>query len=506
VLASVNDTSTDLSDTRRLHEDRQTVSSVAETTTWIPMHDGVRLDATVMTPQGTAPAGGWPAVLLVHGHGDTACKASCLPRARRLTERGYLTVAYSVRGQGASEGLCFHMGPREIFDLQEVVAWMLRDLPVHAERLGVAGSSQGGWHSWMAAIHCPQVATVVPENIFTDYASFVVRNGCLNRWFFLRTMRRRILTAGFQELTRRWALEGEWDLLRAWMEDRSPLRFVDRVRCPVFVVHGWHDVGMPPNDVVEAYRRLEVPKRLYLGAGGHDGVEDEGARQLREGLVDRWLDHWLKGQDTGLLDEPPVTLARRPGWEHVHLAEAPTSVASQRSLYLRHDGTLRSEPADGTTIPSNINNFPIDPDYGLAQALRDDMAGVPAALAREEVRFDSEPLAADTDILGAPTASLHLLPNRPHLQVHAELYDVDPGGEAALICRGHMGTRQAAAGQHLRVDIELATIHHRVAAGHRLRLVVTNLNTTYAVPFFEHSCTRLLHDDERASVLTLPLA
>lgn len=484
-----------------------------ESALWLTMNDGVRLDASMLIPSGDAPAGGLPAVLLVHGHGDTGCKVSCLPRARRLVARGYIVLAYSVRGQGASEGLSFHMGPREIFDLQEVVAWMLRPgvldefspgARVHAKRLAVCGSSQGGWHAYMAAIHCPQVATVVPENVFTDYPSFVVRDGCLNRWFFSRTMRRRIMTAGFQELARQWALEGSWDLLQAWMQDRSALNFVDRIKCPVFIVHGWHDVGMPPNDVVAMYQALQVPKRLYLGAGGHDGIEDDGARQQRETLVDRWLDHWLCDRDTGLLQEPPVIAARRPGWEHVQLPSLQSS--RQQVLHLQAEGLLSATAPTGPSLPSNVNNFPLDPAYGLAQALRDDMAGASAALAREEVHFDGDPAQHDLVVLGAPVARLHMLPNRPQVQVHMELYDVAPDGEAALISRGHRGTRCAEAGKHLLLEVTGATIHYRLSAGHRLRLVITNMNTTFAYPFFEPACSRLFHDDERPSQLTLPLA
>jgi len=480
-------------------------SPLRETQTWLSMNDGVRLDASVITPMGQAPASGWPAVLLVHGHGDTGCKASCLPRARRLAARAYLTVAYSVRGQGASEGLTFHMGPREIFDLQDVVAWILQECPVDAERLAVCGSSQGGWHAYMAAIHCPEVATVVPENIFTDYASFVVRHGCLNRWFFTRTMRRRIMTAGFQELARQWALAGDWELLRCWMDERSPLNFVDRIHCPVFIVHGWHDVGMPPNEVVQMFDRLQVPKKFYLGAGGHDGIEQEEAKGMREALVDRWLDHWLQGQDTGILEEAPITVARRPGWDHVGVARIPVGESRHR-LHLRVDGRLTEAAPDGPTIPSNINNFPTDPDYGLAQALRDDMVGVQGALVREEVVFESEPVTGELVILGSPSAALHILPNRPDVQVHVELYDVSAEEEAMLICRGHLGTRSAVAGSHRLAEVVLATICHQLSVGHRLRLVVANLNTTFAYPYFTHSCTRLFHDDERPSHLILPLA
>ncbi len=49
----------------------------------VEMNDGVRLDVSVCTPEGDAPEGGWPGVLLVHGHGDTGSKASTLGPARR---------------------------------------------------------------------------------------------------------------------------------------------------------------------------------------------------------------------------------------------------------------------------------------------------------------------------------------------------------------------------------------------------------------------------------------
>lgn len=244
----------------------------SETEVWVTMNDGVRLDVSVCVPDGDAPVGGWPGVLMAHGHGDAGSKASMLPKGRRYAEMGYLCVCYSVRGQGNSEGRVFHMGARELFDLQDMVQWTLSAQPVDAKGLAVAGSSQGGWHAYMAAAHCPEVATVVVENVFTDFAEFAIHNGCLTKWFFNRTMRRQILTAGLQEMARQWALEGDWDKLRAWVDVTSPIRFIDRITCPVFILHGWHDVGMPPNEPLDLFNRLGVPKKLYLGGGGHDGA------------------------------------------------------------------------------------------------------------------------------------------------------------------------------------------------------------------------------------------
>ena len=472
----------------------------------VKMNDGVHLDASVCMPEGTAPEDGWPSVLIVHGHGDTGSKASTLGSGRRLADRGYLAVCYSVRGQGCSEGLSFHMGPREAFDLQDMIDWTLRVHPVHPKRLGVIGSSQGGWHAHMAAIHHPDVATVVPQNVFTRFDEFAVHNGCLTKSFLARTMQRRIVTAGFQDLMRQWALSGDWDLVSEWLRLRSPMVFVDRIRCPVFIVHGWHDVGMPPNEVIEMYDRLRVPKKLYMGGGGHDGQDDPEAAKLRQDLIDRWLDHWLKGEQNGIMDEPPVTYTRRPGWDHVQAESLPPPGVHSRTLYLAVGGKLADEAPSHPATHANVSNRPLDTDYTLRSALADNMDGVPFALAREVTSFDTEPLATPIEIAGPAVARLFMMPNRPTFQVHAELFDRAPDGSETLITRGHFGTRTADPGRHVTVEFELRAIGYLIEAGHTLRLSVSNYDTTYAFPYFEPFCARLYHDNLHPSAIEVPVA
>lgn len=471
--------------------------------TSIRMNDGVHLDATVLTPDGPAPADGWPSILLVHGHGDDGSKAMCLDRrGYRYAEAGYLVCAYSVRGQGASEGLSFHLGARELFDLQDVIDWFFDQHPVR--RLAVVGSSQGGWHAWMAAAHHPRVTTAVPMNIFTNYADFAVENGCLTRWFFTRTMRRRVCTAGLQELAVDWALQGEWERLRTWLRPMSPALFADRVRCPVLIVHGWHDAGMPAGDVLRLFDRLRVPKRLYLGGGGHEGRDHADAEQVRITLEARWLAHWLKGEANGVMEDPPVVFARRPGWEHGHAVQIPTPGPTGATLFLRLDGTLRPESTDRVVTHRNVHNVIVDPGYGLQQALLRDLDGVDAAVRHEPQIFDGQPLAAPMWILGEPTATLHVLCNRPNYQVHAALFDVSADGTARRITRGHVGTRSATPGQHHRVEVVLRAISYEVPAGHHLRLVVGNMDPEVVFPFFERFTLRLYVDHERSSCVRLP--
>ena len=82
---------------------------------------------------------------------------------------------------------------------------------------------------------------------------------------------------------------------------------------------------------------------------------------------------------------------------------------------------------------------------------------------------------------------------------------MDANGEATLITRGHYGTRTAEPGRHVTVEIEGRTIGYRVAAGHRLRLAVSNYNTAYAFPYFEPFCARLYHDNAHPSSVEIPM-
>jgi len=462
------------------------------------MNDGVRLDAALCTPAGDTPG---PAVVLVHGHGEDGSKASTLARAQRLSARGYTTLAYSVRGQGGSEGLSFHLGMQELVDLQTVVAWVQSQPAVDPARVAVCGSSQGGWHSWMAAAHIPGLATAVPENIFVDYADFAVPQGALSTWFFTRTMRRRVMSAGLQDLARQWAIDGDWFRLRTWLQPLSPRVFADRIRCPVMVVHGWHDVGMPANRLIEMFEALQVPKRLILGGGGHDGQDESGAAAWRTDQVDAWLDHWLMGSD--LPDAAPIVYARRPGWDHVQ-ADTLQHTQSQ-TLYLRHGGTLAADAPDAPTPNSNVNHRTRDGSYTLAVALAHDLEGSAAAWPREEVAFDSDPVTEDLDIVGIPRFVLHVLPSRPWYQIHAELFDVAPDGTATLISRGHAGSQTATPGRHLRLEIAGRAVAVRLAAGHRVRVVVADQRPAYVVPVYRPWRARLYHETDHCSCVVLPL-
>ncbi len=102
------------------------------------------LDATLYLPA-RAPA---PAVLLAHGFGQT--KDAVAGEARSLAARGYVVLAWSARGFGASTGqIALNAPDYEVADASQLVDWLAARPEVRLDgpgdpRVGVMGGSYGG--------------------------------------------------------------------------------------------------------------------------------------------------------------------------------------------------------------------------------------------------------------------------------------------------------------------------------------------------------------------------
>ncbi|HYN71532.1 MAG TPA: alpha/beta fold hydrolase, partial [Nakamurella sp.] len=124
--------------------------------------DPVVLDATVYLPAST-PA---PAVIIAHGFGGS--KRSVAADAEQLAGDGFVAVAYSARGFGASTGqIALDSLDYEVPDARAVVDWLAQQPEVQLDgpddpRVGVTGGSYGGALSLMLAGTDPRVDAAVP--------------------------------------------------------------------------------------------------------------------------------------------------------------------------------------------------------------------------------------------------------------------------------------------------------------------------------------------------------
>ncbi len=142
--------------------------------------DGVELDSTLWVPDGvdeTAPA---PAVLLAHGFGGS--KASVVDDAVALANRGYVVLAWSSRGFGASGGVVELQAPdAEVADVSVLVDWLAarpevaRDGP-DDPRVGMTGASYGGGATLLAGAADDRIDALVAVSAWNSLAASLAPN------------------------------------------------------------------------------------------------------------------------------------------------------------------------------------------------------------------------------------------------------------------------------------------------------------------------------------------
>ena len=290
--------------------------------TKVEMSDGVHIAVSYFEPTGPPPAAGWPAVVLLHGLGQTRNSSDFVNwspnsmAAQFLAPAGYAVLTFDARAHGESEGLFTLDGPRELADLRELLTWLTSRHPVDPAHVGAYGASYGGGLVWKATVEGFPLAAIVPAATWTDLREALAPQGLVRAGIFL---------AFSQDIPRdrygpeEAALIGDAlaerniPALRTYLASRSTRPDLGKIHTPTFMLQGRRDFAFDANQVIAAFSRLRGPKRLYLGDFGHTPAPnppaefDYAATEIRE-----WFDRFLKGIPNGIDKRPPVELAANP--------------------------------------------------------------------------------------------------------------------------------------------------------------------------------------------------
>ena len=324
---------------------------------------------------------------------------------------------------------------------------------------------------------------------------------------------------------------------------------------PAYHVGGWYDCWLRGSLVAFTglQARARTPEarrgqRLLIGPWAHGtpprrtGEIDFGPQSLVERLPIqvRWFDHWLKGVETGLLDEPPVRLflmganVWRDEWEWPLARTRYTPYylhSGGRANTLEGDGTLGPEPP-GEEPPDAYTYNPDDPvpSHGGRTLPTATLAGAydqRAVEARPDVLcYTTPPLERDLEVTGPLTVTLYAASSAADTDWTAKLVDVHPDGYAQNLQEGILRASHRVPGaaptpirpaEVYEYTIDLWGTSNLFKAGHRLRLEISSskfphwdrspnifapFGTTDQVDAARQS---VFHDAARPSHILLPL-
>jgi putative CocE/NonD family hydrolase len=506
----------------------------------IEMRDGVRLVGDVYRPD--AP-GAFPALLTMHPYcKDMEDLVELGPEIDAFNvefaaveagdhefwaTRGYVHAIVDVRGTGKSEGeyhnLCSPLEQRDGYDLVE---W-LAEQPWCDGNVGMIGISYLAIIQYLvAAQRPPHLKAIFPQDGWADLYRDIMYHGGMPG-AFAYVMDQIIPTStgvpvsrerlGDEEMKRRaeavkadpstsvgrnataykvlslpdvHSIAFDITLNRTdgpFYRERSPVSFMSRIEVPTYLGSEMHayPVTMHLPGVSRGWEEIPAPKKVAFRPSRPGGL-NRPFHELHDEIL-RWYDHWLKGIDTGMMDEPPIKIWIRGAEEWRYADEWPLhSVTDWRRLYLRSEGRLTwdepptaDEPADTMAyeppIPTVINP-------------------VPLGVAPPSIAYETEPFERDTDIIGPLALYLHASLSGEDGDFLVAVKDVDLDGGEFILTRGwlrashraldpekstpwrpyhpHEDPEPVVPNEVHELAIEIQPIANRFGAGHRLKVEV----------------------------------
>jgi uncharacterized protein len=424
----------------------------------IPMRDGAILYADVFRPDGGAER--FPAIMNLgpyqkdrlwippHDLEEEANPYMAWETANPTwwCPRGYACVRVDARGAGKSPGHSDPNSGAEAVDFYDAIEWIAKR-PWCSGNIGTLGVSYHANVQWRVAnLQPPSLKAMIPwegrADLYRDqaYHGGIFAMGFLHTWVATNMAhnligRPRTYNPGAfnNNMLWQWAynnLDSEF-----W---RSRSAHWDRINVPLYSVGNWTGAGLHLRGNLEGFvQAASKHKKLRVHSGTHFHPFHS-----EEGRLDqlRFFDQWLKGIDTGIMDEPPVKLMIRTGGDLRNYTfrfenEWPLARTRWTKLYLKLNaqqqnpsGEPEGELVAAAPGQSGQTTYAASPPShaGVSSSAPSHAAG---SVDRTGISLISAPLPEDTEVTGPIVLVLWVSSSSEDMDIFATIRNIGPDGK-----------------------------------------------------------------------------
>lgn len=513
----------------------------------VRMRDGVKLSTDVYLPDAPGP---FPVILVRTPYSNNVDYQ--VQDALYFATRGFAVAIQDVRGRFDSGGewAPFVHEAEDGYDAQE---WCGTQ-PWSSGKVGTSGASYLALTQWLPApLRNPHLLAMAPRVGFSNlYHNWVYTGGAFQLAFNLRwgaiqmhTRTNQVqylwmpteqhlstlawhlpLVTGDENAGRVCEFYKEWMRHPAydayWERLGNVERTYDQIDVPAYGFGGWYDVflqgtlnnfmGVRARGHSERGRRgqkvLIGPWIHSLGERGtqsRTGDLDFGAHALVDLRAEevRWFDYWLRGIDTGIMQEPPVRVFVMGANRWRTADDWPIPGTRYLEHYLHSGGQAGSLFGDGRLDRRRPEQEPPDtfvydpddpvPTLGGSTCCGEDVTPVsmgprdqrPAEWRPDVLVYTTPPLEAEVEVTGPIKVVLWAASTAPDTDFTAKLVDVFPSGYAMNVAQGIIRARVRESferptpiepGRVYRYEIDCWSSSNLVQRGHRIRVEISSSN------------------------------
>jgi predicted acyl esterase len=426
----------------------------------IPVSAGFNIDCDIFRPDSSAK---FPAILCIFPFHKDAQSKPIMPVAvcpelvsleggdyNFYVRRGYAQVFANVRGTGKSGGLFDHLGDGTIQDMYDVIEWLAKQ-PWCDGQVATFGTSYFAMTAKrVAELKPPSLKTIFAPFATTDqYRDAIFHGGIFSyvfHQFWLKSLsnlrvrkdyRKQIGQQEFDKQVEQALRDPEINIHPELVETlKNPdaggnmviveyilnyldtqhyreksVRFNTEVTIPGYFGGCWAMYNLHLPGDLRSYRHWKGPKKLTIGPPYY--LDRPVYQYHYESL--RWFDYWLKGVNTGIMDEPPIQLfIQNTGeWKAAH--EWPLPETKWTEFYL-HKGGLLSE-------------HELWPDENSSTF-------VDSPAERGDLKFITPAMVENTEICGPIVLNLYASTTDTEVLWFVTFFEVDATGNERTLTRG----------------------------------------------------------------------
>ena len=370
-----------------------------------------------------------------------------------IVRRGYVHIIGNVRGTGKSGGTYRYMDKGEIKDLYDIIEWAAEQ-PWCNGNVGMLGVSYFGWNQVStAAQRPPHLKAICPFFAATDpyrdvwYHGGILAAHFLNALFSTKIIdvnseasatREEIGEDAFKEalaqLLKDKDISADPDFVASLTNPDTPVNQArldvllhptdgpyykersgddSKIKIPAYIGSCWAQYTLHLPGAFRSWENLKTPKKMVIGP---PYFLDRPVYQYSWEIL-RWYDHWLKGIDTGILDEPPVKIFVMGTNEWKMAEDWPIPGTKWIPFNLHHGGVL----CDMEPWPDALSTSFVDSpsDHG-------------------SLKYYSPTLVENTEVVGPIALTLYASSRGTDINFFISLWDVDPEGNEAMLTRGYL--------------------------------------------------------------------
>ncbi|MFC1846279.1 CocE/NonD family hydrolase, partial [Chloroflexota bacterium] len=377
----------------------------------VAMRDGVRVCIDVFRPD---TDGKFPVLIAQSGYGKELQELPMPPQAQGsplwdgdieagdseyFVSRGYVHIITDARGCGYSEGeYNFLFSKDELMDVYELIEWAAKQ-PWCNGNVGLVGMSYfGAIQPRVAILQPPHLKAICPIAPDWDAYRDINYNGGIMGAFFYGLWDGRSGDSGWGQrnavpATKRACSPEEYqrkideilkdpdiqkfpnffhllkypqknpifmDILlnpldNQFWKERACMYEAAKINIPTFLIGSWKR-SYWASAAFGLYNKISSKDKKVLI--DPDGWWDRPWKDYYEENI-RWFDHWLKGNDTGYMDEPPINMFVGGLNEFRFENEWPLARMKPTKYYLHPFGKLSTEPERYTEEPDPFIQPPL---------------------------------------------------------------------------------------------------------------------------------------------------